>query len=66
MSERKIEVKGQGHMVSIKGLSKQEAVCLHAALSGDGVLDTLAAVGQMAALTPAQRRLASVLTGDGE
>lgn len=63
MSERKVEVKGQGHMVSIKGLSKTESLNLHVALTGDGVIDALLAVGQTASLSPAHRQLARLLEG---
>lgn len=63
---RTIEIKGQGHMVSVKGLSKQEASNLHTALSQDGVVETLIATGQMQSLSPAQRRLAAVLVPEGD
>ena len=64
MSERKVEIKGQGHMVSIKGLSKAESGHLAKALEGDGVIDTLIATGQMAGLSASHRQLAKLLEGD--
>lgn len=64
MGDRSIDIKGQGHMVSVKGLSKAESAYLKTALSGEGVIDTLIATGQIAGLSPAHRQLAKLLEGD--
>ena len=66
MSERKVELKRAGRQVSVVGLSRAEGTALSAALAADGCIDTLLAVGQMQSLTPAQRRLASVLAPEPE
>jgi len=66
MSERNVSIKGQGRMVSVKGLSKKEALDLKTALDGEGVIDVLLAVGQVNGLSPAHQKLASLLSGQPE
>ena len=63
---REREITTRGRILKIRCLSADEATACHAALAGEGVVETLDAVGRMKSLTPAQARLAAVLAGDGQ
>lgn len=58
------EITTRGRILKIRCLTKDEATAIAAALGGEGVVETLDAVGRARQLTPAQRRLAAVLAGD--
>lgn len=64
---QKVEVEIiQKRVIRLRLKDRDQAFAVAKALEQEGVLEILTIVGMQANLSPAQRRLASLLSGDGE